>query len=177
MHAASDCIAFWRKWEPEWESYVAVHSALHEQALGGLSSSLLICLLPAWRSAAKLLGLQCHSVASASSLTTQFSSEGCFRAGLTHGMPQIPAGLPPSMVPYPWEYPAGQLRGQLRRDTAVIPLEARGAGGDAQWAASAGPGAAADAAAAAQGDVVRPLNPSPVSHRGQRVAARHSAAG
>ena len=59
------------------------------------------------------------------------------------------------MVPYPWEYPAGQLRGQLRRDTAVIPLEARGPGGDALWAASAGPGAAADAAAAAQGDVVR----------------------
>ncbi|KAK9827688.1 hypothetical protein WJX81_000005 [Elliptochloris bilobata] len=58
------------------------------------------------------------------------------------------AGLPPSMVPYPWEYPAGQLRGQLRRDTALIPLDARGAGAGPPWVASAGgAGVAADAAA------------------------------
>jgi hypothetical protein len=77
--------------------------------------------------------------------------------------PRVRAGLPPSMVPYPWEFPAGLLRGQLRRGPPLVPMDVAdggpahpsGSGGGAAGVAGAGGGGGGGMAQAGQGDTVR----------------------
>ncbi len=65
------------------------------------------------------------------------------------------------MVPYPWEFPAGLLRGQLRRGPPLVPMDVAdsgpahpsGSGGGA--AGAAGGGGGGGMAQAGQGDTVR----------------------